>query len=88
MVESDKKTEDRIEWQWFPMPFNPFFDIYKRYTNLFLRVIRRYGDTCDNNGKKISKIKIKHRDGYEYKFLFDWQDDVVCGIEIYRRLNK
>ena len=89
MADQTKKTEEEIEWQWFPLPFNPFFDVYKKYTNLLWDgIIKRYIDTRDKDGKEINKLQVKHKDGYEYKILFDRQDDVVCGIEIYRRLLK
>lgn len=45
----------------------------------FLEVLRRY---CIYPKEEIT---IKRKDGYTYKFLFQWQNEDICGIDVYRR---
>lgn len=66
------------EWSWYAInPHdkmfggNVFFPIYQKVLHQFAVYPRE-------------KIRIK-TNGYEYGFLFDWQDENTCGVEVYRK---
>jgi len=70
------------EWQWFSISFedNSYSSFW--FFPIFQSVIRQHAIYPKEN------ITInRNNDYYQYKFVFDWQDENTCGIEVYRKVS-
>jgi len=65
-------------WQWFSLPLFSDMASDRKFVEVFDKIFKQYGD------REGGQIRVR-REGYEYQFIFDWQDG-ICGIDIYRRL--
>ena len=70
------------EWQWFSVDFEDFENNNFWFIPTFQSVIRQHAIYPN---KEITVSKPNHP--YQYKFIFDWQDENICGIEVYRKLK-
>lgn len=84
---SRSDIQEKNNWQWFTIDFNDQ-KLYGSFwfSPTFNAVIRQH---CVYPKQEIiinipDKPSRPHHP-YQYKFIFDWQDEDICGIEVYRR---
>lgn len=70
------------EWKWFTVDFSDVYYGSFWFVPTFQLVVTEHAIYPN---KEVIINKPNHP--YQYKFLFDWQDEDTCGIEVYRRLK-
>lgn len=70
------------EWKRFVISFDEGYFGTLHFMETFNNVIKKY---CIFPRESIT---IRKKDGFEYKFIFDWQNEDICGIEVYRRIAQ
>jgi hypothetical protein len=65
------------EWKWFTVDLYDILYGNFWFMSTFQAVIRQHGIYPNK------EVVVKLKDGNQYKFIFDWQEENICGIEVY-----
>ena len=70
------------EWEWFSVNFKDTLYGNFWFLPIFQSVLRQHAIYPKEN--VIINVP-NHK--YQYKFVFDWQGEDICGVEVYRNLK-